>query len=834
VEIAVELLQPRKTIWLHGQGLKVGEATVTPENGEALAAEWEQVTEGGLAALRVAEELRAGAYTLRIVFDAPLDRKPHGLYRVDSGGESYAFTQLAPIEARRVFPCFDEPAFKAPFEVTLAVKKEHTAVASERAIRINEVEGGMQRIQFETTKALPTHVLGWTVGPFDAVEGLKVPANRVRRRPLKLAGYVPKGKKEHLVHALEATAHIVNALEGYLGVSYPHDKLDIVAAPVLAPRAMGNVGLVLAREHLMLGDPKRADEAQRRRFDQALAEALVGQWFGAVVTMQWWDDQYMNAALGAWLGNKVLSEIYPDYQAPASLRAAVNRAMDRDGLAAAPPLQRPVQTACEIREAYYSDDGIKAAGLLRMFEGWIGPDTFKRGIRNHLNDHWFDVATADRLLLALSHASRRDVKGAMFTFLAQPGVPFLEASLDCSGKSPLLTLQQSRFRPAGSRAPADLTWKVPVCIRYPVDDGMSRNCTLLDGKSGELRLAGRNCPAWVMANADGAGYYRFWSPPNILDALRDKGWNRLSSVERVAVADSIRAGFENGALPPAYAIPALAELMGDAYFEVARGALSILDFARDHLVDADGSAGVARFVRQQGAPVFKRLSWAESVDDSGDERLLRGALIRLLALSGDKKLNSRASWRGAKYVGLGGDGAIHPEVVSADLVQAALDVSVSGGNAKLYAALSAAYRNATDAALRRKLLLALGAAPNAELGGEALALVLDESTPVQDALALLRALLSNPDARPVAWEWLKSNLETLSKRAAGYPTARLPRLAEVFCEKEKVAEVRALFSPLVDKLPDGEQDLALAIETIETCAALVEQKRKPASDFFNR
>jgi alanyl aminopeptidase len=341
------------------------------------------------------------------------------------GGDDYVFTQFQPIAARRAFPGFDEPSFKAPFELTLTVPHGHVAVGNSPALSEEKDPSGRRRIRFAPTPPLPTYLVAWAVGPFDVVEA-PLPPSAEREHSLPLRGLAPRGRGPELRFALDHTGPLLESLERYFASPYPFAKLDVIAVPDFGAGAMENVGAFTFRDSLLLIDPDRAPEWQRRSFANVMAHELAHSWFGNLVTMPWWDDLWLNESFATWMLQQVHS------------------AMNADSLDSARSIRQPIASDHDIANAF---DGItysKGAGVLAMFERWLGEESFRAGIRRHVEEHRFGSADADDLLQALSAASGRDVSGPFQGFLTRPGVPFLRTREVCDSAGSRLVVEQSR------------------------------------------------------------------------------------------------------------------------------------------------------------------------------------------------------------------------------------------------------------------------------------------------------------------------------------------------------------------------------------------------------
>ncbi|MCC6555984.1 MAG: M1 family metallopeptidase [Polyangiaceae bacterium] len=848
VEIAVELDQPRAVVWMDAEGLTARRASVRPEGAAPVGARLEQVEPTGVAALRLDRPVGPGKATIRIDYDGAFNRRGEGLYTVRRGGKAYAFTQNEATGARLMFPSFDEPAYKTPFDVSLFVPRGEAAIANAAELERVSATPALDRVTFATTAPLPTYLVAIAVGPLDVVSAPPVPASAIRPRPLPLRGVAAAGRGPELAHALAGTAAIVTALEGYFGVAYPYDKLDVIAVPE-KQGAMENPGAVTFSEWLLLVDGERAPAAQRRGFAAVTAHELAHIWFGDLVTMPWWDDLWLKEASATWMAGRTVTSLWPDLDDGTWALEAVHGAMDSDGLVSARKIRQEILSHHDIANAY---DGItyqKGSGVISMIERWLGPSTYQRGVQKLMADRRFGTADVNDLMVALSAAAGRDVAGPFRSFLDQPGVPLVEASLSCDGP-PALELRQSRYLPVGSAGEASRRWQIPVCSRYPVSDKEVReSCALLSGQAGELKLDTPSCPAWVMPNADGAGYYRWSVPAAALKALTAAS-ARLSARERVSLAESVDADFRRGALTAADAFNALAPLARDRSRAVARAPMDLLRDARRWLEDDPARAAVEAYARKLYGDAYKDLGWdapaakkpakgaparaagegAAPEAEPADRALLRREVIELLAFTAeDPAVRAEAAARGRAYVK---GGALHPEAVHPDLVGAALAVAAQEGDAAFFDGLVALLDATEDEVARTNLLRAIGSVRAPDLAARARALSLDPRLRSNEGLLPIHAQLSQPETREATWQWLAGNLDSLIARLPYRSVGGLPWLAARFCDRAHADAASQLFGARVQALEGGPRNLAGALEVVNLCTAVRRAQSDSLRAFF--
>ncbi|HJL14497.1 MAG TPA: M1 family metallopeptidase [Sandaracinaceae bacterium LLY-WYZ-13_1] len=833
VDVQVRLDQARELIWMHGRGLNVTQAEVLPEGLEPVNATFEQLDDHGVAALRLAEPVEAGEVTISLTYDAPFDRQLKGLYRVDTGGASYAFTQFEATSARLAFPCFDEPRFKTPFELTLSVRGDHEAIANTTPADVREI-GEMKEVRFTPTEPLPTYLVAMAVGPLDVVEHDPIPANDVRDRPIPFRGVAVRGQGERLAYALEHTAPLLASLEAYFGVAYPYDKLDIIAVPDFASGAMENAGAITFRETLLLLDPQRAPENQRRAFAYVMAHELAHQWFGNLVTMPWWDDIWLNEAFATWMGNKTVRDVHPEYQAHVGMVRSIHGAMRADSLVSARQIRQPIESNHDIRNAFDAITYRKGGGVLEMFERWLGEETFREGIREYVNRHRFGTATADDLLDALSQMAGQDVGTPFRTFLMQPGVPLLRAERSCGDDGNAMSVSQRRYLPVGSEGERDRTWQVPTCVRYGRGRSVEDTCELVTDAEARVDL-GESCPDWVMPNADAAGYYRWSLPAEGVERLMEDGWARLSERERLSVADNLVAAFAADTVEAADVFEAFDRIARDDSRAVATAPTGLISWTREHVLEEDGRGEVEAWAERLYGRRARRLGWSARRRESGETGLLRADLLSFLAFTArSERVRREAARRGRAYIGYGGDGELHPDAVEPNLVGTALRVAVQEGDRAFFEALLEAVLASDDALFRSRGLRALASTHDSTLAQRALSLSLDARLRVNEVTDPLTTQLSMPETRGAAWDWMRDHFDEVFDRVATTRAGYAPWYVSGFCSTRRAEEVEAFFGERIEALPGGPRNLRGALEAIRLCAARVEAQRASAQAFFER
>ncbi len=453
--------------------------------------------------------------------------------------------------------------------------------------------------------------------------------------------------------------------------------------------------------------------------------------------------------------------------------------------------------------------------------------------------HRFGNATADDLLDALGRAAHRDVGTPYRTFLMQPGVPNVDVTVTCDGDHATLGAHQSRYLPVGSEGERDVTWQIPMCVRYEVGGELRSTCTLLAEPEAEVELSTDGCPAWVMPNADGAGYFRFSLPPDELVKLRSHGWAKLTGRERLAVADSLGAAFQSASMRAEDVFAALAPFAADPIRQVATSPMHqhVIGFARDRILDDALRPHLDAWAEHLYAPIYRRLGWQprRGAHEDGESKLLREEVIEFLAIDvEDPRVRAEAARRGRAYVGFGGDGEIHRDAVDPNLAGVALTVAVQEGDAALFDAVLEKLVSSEDADMRVRLLGALAHARQPDLAPRVLALTLDERLRLNESNTPLMTQLDMRETRDAAWAWLRTNIDRVIARFGEDRSGYLAFTAREFCDEQHASEARALFGPRAEALPGAPRNLASALEGVHLCAARVDAQAESTRRFFAR
>jgi hypothetical protein len=715
---------------------------------------------------------------------------------------------MQPIDARRMFPGFDEPGFKTPFSVTVTAPTGSKVFAN-APVEGATPSGAMTVHRFAATQPLPTYLVALGVGPFDVVEG-SVPPNGVRKNPLPFRVIATKGQTPRMQLASVETPKLVLLLEDYLGIAYPFEKLDLLASPLLGG-GMENAGLIVQDDALMLLDAD-APLPQLRAFAQVTAHEIAHQWFGDLVTPVWWTDIWLNESFASWLGNKISDRWRPELGIATGGLEGAFRAMNTDSLGEGRPLRQPIEENRQISSAFDVITYQKGAQVLSMFESFLGPEKFANGVQTHLQRFRSSNATADDFFRSLGDASGDPrVVAAMQTFTDQTGVPVVTVATTANG----LTLSQARYRPLGVAARPAQTWIIPLCLA----EGSRQSCTLLDKAESAMAIAPSGP---LMPNANGAGYYRF--------RLDNTGWDRLiaaagtlSGRDALALADSLWADFAAGTGSLQRVITAAQSLRDHPERQAALTLGFRLQQLGRSVLTSDQVANYQKLMRSIFASRLTALGFdprrGAYAHEPAARQSLRESLVPLVALDG-RALDVRKNLLTAAVRYLDGDvPALDPAFRNV-----ALGVAVQSLGAPFMTKLRDAMIKSSDPLFRQHAGEALASADTPELADVAVSLAFSPGMQPLESALLLFGLSAQPGARETLVAFLDRNFTRVVESLPSFARPQLISVVGNYCEASDVERVGAYFKPKLEALGGGELELKQTEEGIRQCAALKDKK----------
>jgi alanyl aminopeptidase len=831
IELALEM--PTDVIYLHAQKIAASRVSLVRANEEPLTGTLEQVDQGGLAAIRFAQPVEAGPARLDIAYTAPFGSGMRGLYRMEVEGKWYVFSQFEPVSARLMVPSFDEPRFKAPFDVRLKIKKGHVGIANARLLERKSLDASFDELTFATTPPLPSYLLAVAVGPLDVVDGPMLTKTALRDRDVPLRGVALSGKGSQLAHNLSLTPAMITELENYFGVAYPFDKLDLIAVPDVGG-AMENAAAITFSERTLLVKPN-ATEIEKRRFARTGGHELAHQWFGDLVTMAWWDDLWLNEAFASWMEGVLTDKLHPEHEAPLSLLAYTHNAMGIDSRAATRQVRSPINSEQELGGAFDAITYSKGRAVLAMFEGYLGEGVFRDGLRRYIKAHAFGSATGDDLIAALSEAASRPLKDAFSSFLDQPGVPVVSAELQCEDGAASLKLAQTRYVPLATQIDPGARWHIPICIRFATQEGSRAQCTLLTTDQTELKLETDGCPRWVMPNADAAGYYRWSLAEDAVLGLVDVAATELSAAEQLSLLENVNAALRAGTMNANTALAAFEKLAMIDKRPVLESSLGKLAFMRDALLDEASLPAYRELVRGVVEGRYQKLGIrpAKGERDDSELKLARSQLVTVMARTvRDQGVRKELAAHGRALLGLEKHGRVAE--LPSELVELALSVAIQDGGQPAFERALAEFAKSSDQSMQSNLLRALSSTHDPALATRVLDLALGEQLRGSQLVTPLLVQAAAPETRALAWRWTAQHLDAMQTKIGDEVLFFIPYIFAELCSDEAAADVEALLAPRAERVAGASRELNGLLEAVRSCSTLREQQAGNARDFFSQ
>ncbi len=779
--ITITVQEPTSEFLLNAAELEITEASVESGAGGGKGASQQAAVEPDEPSERCRvtfpAPLAPGTWLLHLSFKGTLNEKLRGFYRStykDQKGETHnlAATQFEATDARRAFPCLDEPAFKAVFASTLVVDPQLTAV-SNTAIKAERIERGKKVVQFHDTIRMSTYLVAFVVGELEATEPVPV-----GKTPLRI--WCVPGKKHLAPIGLEIGAFSLKFFEDYYGIVYPSDKLDLLAIPDFASGAMENLGAITFRETALLVDGQTATHAEIERVADVVAHENAHMWFGDLVTMSWWNGLWLNEAFATFMEMKAVDAWKPEWDRWTSFGVSRAAALSVDGLHNTRPIEYQVRAPKDADAMFDVLTYEKGASVLRMLEQHLGPEVFRAGVRAYLRKHAYDNADTGDLWTALGLEARQPVPALMDGWIFHPGYPLVRVGLEGGAR---LRFKQERFfylpasaLPAlpGGAGQAEIDkeqaqrWQAPIQVRITARGKAGTHRLLLT--DGDMSV---NLPEGfesVLVNEGGHGFYRVWYEPALLERLLQAP-EKLAAVERFNLVNDAWASTVAGLM----SLSDYLDLTARFKTERDRNVWAILVesfHGLNRIIDQADRPGLEALVRDRVGPMVTELGWAPRADESDLTKQLRGDLIRTLGtLGNDKGVQALAAeFFGAVTSDLkaGRMTTLDPNVLPA-LVATLAHI----GDAARYEDFLTRFRTAPTPQEERRYLYALAAFQPPALLERTLTSTLNGEIRTQDAPFMIRLVLMSVYGRERAWNFVKTNWDLMDRQ---FPKQGLRRM----------------------------------------------------------
>jgi len=779
-QVTIHIHQPVGMIVANAAELAIDSVSIKDAKGKLLSGNIALDHDHERACFSFPADLPVGRSELSIKFSGILNDKLHGFYRstykgADGKEQPLASTQFESTDARRAFPCWDEPAFKAVYQVTLVVDEKLTAISNAGVIRETPLPGtGKKEVVFADSMKMSTYLVAFIVGEFEATEPVMV-----GNTPLRV--WAVPGKKRLANFAVDIGKASLEHFGAYYAIPYPGDKLDLIAIPDFASGAMENLGAITFRETALLVDAANATRAELERVADVVSHENAHMWFGDLVTMRWWNGLWLNEAFATFMEMLAVDAWKPEWRRWDSFTVSRAAAMQVDGLKSTRPIEFPVEKPEEAAGMFDVLTYEKGASVLRMLEQYLGADAFRDGIRLYLQRHQYDNAETTDLWDALEDSTKQPVRALMDTWIFQPGYPLISVMKE--GKT--LVLSQQIFRYIQDGTDLARRWHVPIFLRVGTRGGTVTKTLLMTGA--EQRVEFSDDIESAVVNAGGHGFYRVRYSAELATALKGGLAKTLSAVERF--------GLMNDAWATTLAGPTsltdyldLIELLRD---EDDVNVWTTVIGSSHHLariLDDGQCAELEKRLRALIAPAVARLGWTVKAGESELASQLRGDLIGALGtVANDEPTQTRAQELFAAHQKGTDD-------VDRNLIPALVAIVAHTGGSDDYEMFSRRFKTAQTPQEETRYLFALGNFRDPQLIDHTLDLTINGEVRTQNSPYLMRGILLNRHARDKAWVFMKSHWDEMLRQ---YPDNSIPRMCEGIIglvTKELEADVNSFFA----------------------------------------
>lgn len=799
VGITCEVVTDTQEVILNSLDLIIGEAKALDERGKEKSAKIKLDADNERLILIFDKALKAGRWQIQIEFNGVLNDKLHGFYRssyLDDSGEkqTLAVTQCEPTDARRVFPCFDEPDFKAIFKISVladsdAVVLSNSPIESQRketSGKANEKpkKGGEsgktgsktgkakceKLVSFKETMKMSTYLVALVVGKLEGTEPVIVDGCPIRV-------WTPAGKTKLAAFSKKVASASLSFFNRYYGIKYPGEKLDLVAVPDFMFGAMENLGCVIFRENALLLDEKTAAQQELERVADIVAHELAHMWFGDLATMRWWNGLWLNEAFATFMQMLATDDWQPNWKRWDTFGASRGAAFSTDGLLSTRPIEFSVRKPEDAEGMFDVLTYEKGASVLRMLEQYLGAEAYRLGIAHYLNRHKYENTETTDLWDAIEEKSNQPVRQMMDSWIFQGGYPLIHASREEGGQSWLITQQRFFYLPEEKRSHVkqESVSRYQVPIMYTAAFGKDRlsGRILLSGNSTEIKLPA--AADWILLNAGGHGFYRCAYSDENLAALTKDLYNDLSPIERFGLLSDLWASALNGSIE-------LKSYLRQSYkskTETDKNVWTVLIGSINYLNQIVGKshrACLREYACQLVMPALEQIgisdqsvSGKKSASNDAVKEQLRGMLFTVAGTYAEvDEIVDAAKTLYAKY-------KKSRTSVSPALAAASVSVLAYHGDEALYKDFVQQFKKASTPQEEERFMYALGGFRNRELLAKTLEKTLNGEIRTQNAPYVVRTVMLNPWGRELAWSFMKENWDKMMKI---YPEVMVPRMCE--------------------------------------------------------
>lgn len=838
--IVLSILKRTKILTLHSKELQIETVRIGEVFGKV---SYNEKTE--TATFSFPKFIPAGNTKLIIVFKGILNDKMRGFYRskytILEKEHHMATTQFEATDARRAFPCFDEPAQKAVFHVSLIVPSGKTAISNTLPISVLEHDAGYEIVKFSPTPKMSTYLLAFIIGDFEYLEGITARNPSLKKRGgIKVRVFTTPGKKHQAKFALECAVKILEFYEKYFDIAYPLPVLDMIAIPDFTSGAMENWGAITYRESALLVDENHSSLSNKQWIALVIAHEIAHQWFGNLVTMEWWTHLWLNEGFASYIEYLAVDKLFPKWDVWTQFSTnEFGAALRLDALFHTHPIEIAVHHPDEIGEIFDEVSYSKGASVIRMLADYLGEKKFRDGLRYYLKKHSYKNTETVHLWKAFEKISKKPVAKIMRNWTSKPGYPVVKAEI----KKNKLFLSQERFFSSPiskSKAKNKTTWQIPISIasnNYPhvlaqlfIKQSISQSfgSELLGYPPAQGFL--KSSPAtrgkdWLKLNFGEAGFFRTAYSKELLEKLKMPVEKKLlSAKDRLGIIRDLFALAEAGDIPATNALEFLSTYKKEdnytVWLELAMG----LGRLEQLLAKENSKNNLNKIILDLFSPLAERLGWNKKDNEPHTDTLLRSLAISRAGRSGDKKIINQAK---NKFLSMQKGKHINP-----DIRGATYSIIAAWGSMKEYQTFIKQYKKETLHEEKNRIGGALGDFRDQKILKLACEFAISRNVRMQDTIGIISSVGTNPLGRDIWWNFVRKNWKMLVARYGdgGHTLARLIKAISGSAEEKHLKSFRKFFGK--NDAPGAERAIQQALERLESNAAWLKRDGKIIKKFL--
>ncbi len=811
VLIELHFESPARVVTLHALDLDISAATLASKKGAvSLDPAAETLT------ISFNEPIPAGPASLTLSFSGILNRQMRGLYETKSQGETYAFTQFQATDARRMFPCFDEPAFKARFRLKITIPAALQGLSNMPVIS-EQVEGDLKHLVFGETPVMSTYLLALGVA--------RLEKKSIRIGETEVAIWTIPGQLALGGFALKVTSAVLPLLNDYFDLPCPTPKLDLVSVPDFAMGAMENWGAIFFRDSCLLLDESLSSTETQRRVASVITHEIVHQWFGNLVTMVWWDDLWLNESFATWLACKIVDQWRPKWHFWWTFQQEKEIPLELDALENSRAIHSEVHNAAEIEEMFDVLTYEKGGACLRMIEQFLGEAVFRDGIRRYMKQYQYQNATAADLWSILEEVSGQPVSAITKDWFTRPGFPLVTFSATDKNLGQFEVIQKRFFAGDEKETPP---WTIPLRIKYRDDSGIQIKSIVFEDRQSSLDLSSDGPVQWLYGNGGESGFYRTSYSPDLMQDVSNAVLSDFSSVEKIGVLDNFWALSRRGDLPISFFMETLRRFDGEKPRVLIANISAYLELLSRQLVEPSDRILFTAFVSALFGPLWRELGWDAAPGEDEDRRLMRADLLWVLgAIVQDEEILSELPRRQMRYLR-------KPHSIDPIMVTPLLRLCARSDGGKRFEQFLEKFEKSKTPEIRDQYLLALTDFNKPALARQLIDYTLSEKVRAQDAWKPMRTLLANPSVQGEVWDTVKNRWEQLREKCGSIGSQRIIQSARYLWSEKWHDDVRHFFDPAERRSGMGERAIAQTLEFIRLGIRFKAKQSAGLSDWLQK